>query len=337
MCGIVYVHRKDKQPAARSVWKRYNRQKQRGSEGFGYVAMEKNKIVAIERACTEKEIYEKLKKETATCILFHHRLPTSVPNIVEGTHPIVIEHGELKHTYYVMHNGVIRNDDELKPIHEKAGYKYKTSAEKVWRTATTNYSMGEYWNDSEALAFELAMYIEGKSETVATEGAVAIILIQAQNKNVKGIYYGRNIGNPLTITSNETVLAICSQGERADVPSGDMWKLNDYEPVRLELSVPNEYTYATPHYAIPYTPHMGYTKQIGFQDMKLHDYADDENELYIEIDSLREMIENGKAEMDGALTRGEYEWYRELYDENEEWKLQLQNMEAELLALQTCV
>lgn len=92
MCGIVYVRRHDGKPAAKSVRKRYHNQKARGTEGFGYVAVQNGRVVSVARAQTEHEIMQKLEQETADEILFHHRMPTSGPNVEEMAHPILVEH-----------------------------------------------------------------------------------------------------------------------------------------------------------------------------------------------------------------------------------------------------
>ena len=91
------VSRSDGLPASKPVQRRYTAQKSRGVRGFGYIAVENGKIKRVVRSTTEAGIERELKQETASEILFHHRLPTSTPNVEDSTHPIVIKNKLLKY------------------------------------------------------------------------------------------------------------------------------------------------------------------------------------------------------------------------------------------------
>ena len=112
MCGIIYVSRKDGLSASPIVAKRYHEQKKRGKEGFGYIAIENGYVKSVARECTEKAIMAKLKKETSSHILFHHRYPTSTENYSEVTHPIVVKN-ENQHFRMIKKNNThkLRNID----------------------------------------------------------------------------------------------------------------------------------------------------------------------------------------------------------------------------------
>ncbi len=202
MCGILYCERHDKLPVAKLLKKRFENQKARGLSGFGYIPIENGKVNRIERATTENEIMELLKKETSNAILFHHRKPTSTPNYVETTHPICVENDSLKHNYYVIHNGVLSNEDVLKGEHEKEGFEYTTEYKNI---EMIKFFKREYFktekvefNDSEAFAIELALYMENKKKFITARGTISFIAVQTDKKqNVVKILYGHNDGNPL--------------------------------------------------------------------------------------------------------------------------------------------
>jgi predicted glutamine amidotransferase len=227
MCGIVYAFRKDGKPARKRIMKRYTKQKARGSDGYGYVALNKEHGLAeYHRSMEESEVREAITKQTAAHILFHHRYPTSTNNLPEAAHPIEVRHKELEHTYYVVHNGVIRNPDELKEEHEALGYEYSTviSTEYVAKNGQRYYGAEEY-NDSEALAIELARTIEGLQPKVRAEGTIATMVLQMDKAGTQALalYFGTNGGNPLTVTEDETALVIASEGGKA-IPGNIMYR-----------------------------------------------------------------------------------------------------------------
>lgn len=239
MCGIVYVKRADGKPAHKQVLKRYRKQKNRGEDGFGYVALDgAGKIAKFSRYQFEHEVKESLEKTKHDHVLFHHRYPTSTINVPESAHPIYVNHQELKHDYYVVHNGVITNDDTLKEAHDKLGYSYTTELVTKYQTAKGKMFYGaSAYNDSEALAIELARTIEGLQPYVNATGAIAYIVLQVNKANDRAIalYFGTNGGNPLTITQGPTGLVIASEGGR---------KITDNVCYRLNLKT-NETTTAS--------------------------------------------------------------------------------------------
>lgn len=217
MCGIIHVKRFDGKSAKRMVAKRYEKQKTRGQSGYGYVTIGEQCLT--ERAKYETAILKELESETATEIMFHHRYPTSTPNIIESTHPIFVSNDILEYDYYVVHNGVINNDVELFGKHKALGFIYTTYMEEIWKTQGETY-IEEKWNDSEAFAIELAMFLEEKSTKIDCRGSIAFVAIKVSKKTGKPIrlLFGRNSGNPLKVDKTEQYIAITSEGKGDIVP-----------------------------------------------------------------------------------------------------------------------
>lgn len=227
MCGIIYMH--SDVPVSQRVLERYRAQRNRGYEGFGFVAFTKRNIKRYARFQTEEGIKKALRETDATNILFHHRFPTSTENVAETAHPIKVSHKELEYDYYVTHNGIISNPLKLKVDHEKLGYKYTTELQTQYVTMNgTVYTGGVNFNDTESLAIELARNIELGTPVMATGSASFIVLRVAKDgKRVHSVIYGTNGGNPLTITRGKGgLLCIASQGGAVPVKSMVMYELD---------------------------------------------------------------------------------------------------------------
>lgn len=263
MCGLVQGKRKGNFPIANAVLKRYENQKSRGTEGFGYIAVKDGYIKSVERAETEDEIRKKLEKETSNEILFHHRRPTSTPNYEELAHPMVIKDDCFKHDYYIIHNGIIRNASELKEEHEKLGIKYQTELLEIKKTVAktkTKERVSETvythkFNDSEALAVELALYFEGKKDAIDAMGAVAFIGYETDKKGkVLKMHYGRNT-NPLMIEENGDLFFLRSEDGNDDIEKDTITTV-DYitgHTVTNNIEIGN-YTYQVPRQREPQLP-----------------------------------------------------------------------------------
>lgn len=211
MCGIIFAKSLTQDLMANKyLWELYNEQKTRGTEGFGFLGI--GKKVREYRACYESEIKKELDKREHTEILFHHRYPTSTPNFVEATHPILVSNKLLKYDYYVVHNGHINNCDDLKTIHNNMGFEYTTEIVKSWKTRLTEYEEIMY-NDSESLAIELALCVENLKDSIDTTGNVAVIAVAMDKKTKKPVklYYGSNGGNPLKLKKTKHYFVLSSQ------------------------------------------------------------------------------------------------------------------------------
>lgn len=211
MCGLLYTKRLDGKSAKKTTFKRYQKQKTRGTDGYGAVLLDNDGLIlSTARAQTEKELLEKIRELDGSQMLFHHRYPTSTPNFIESTHPIIVSHDSLNYDYQVIHNGVITNDEQLKKEHNKLGFNYTTEIRTDYVTSVKTYSDFSF-NDSEAFAVDLARAIETGGE-MQSRGAIAFIVLVCEKKSekVKGVLFGRNEGNPLYLTKDKVILTLTS-------------------------------------------------------------------------------------------------------------------------------
>ena len=153
----------------------------------------------------------------------HHRNPTSSDNKLSQTHPIFVSNGSLKYDYYVIHNGMISNSDELRENHEKLGFIYNT-------TRTNRFSKEEY-NDSESLAIETAMYIEKQTKEMMIEGSAAFIVVQTNKKTQKAvnIFFGRK-DNPLKLAGRQGEIRLSSEGKGEEITEDMLYCFNIKSP-----------------------------------------------------------------------------------------------------------
>lgn len=240
MCGIVYAKDFRTNKASRKgvnfkVIELYKKQRARGHQGFGYYAPETDRFV---HNTEEKRIIRLLSKEHgAKEILFHHRMPTSTGNIHKACHPFstrLATGKALKHTYIGVHNGVLRNEHMLKHDHKARGIDY-VSLDNV------------KFNDSEALVYELALFIEGKKPTFDAAGSMAWILMELdeQHKPVK-LHFGHNSGNPLKIHRKHNkflVLSSLGPGE-STIPDKHYvmdYRTGEYTKTDMEMQLNTAY------------------------------------------------------------------------------------------------
>lgn len=286
--------------------KRYQSQKTRGTEGFGYVAMNGDKICKYVRHEDEVDIIKSLENEIADSIMFHHRFPTSTPNIIESAHPIKVSHPELDYDYYGIHNGIITNDEVLKEGHEKLGYVYTTLIKSYFTTqGGTDYTYPDKWNDSEALVIELARYIEGKTKKIFVEGSIAVVVLQVDKETgrVVAMYYGRNEGNPLKIERTKNFFTLTSEGNGIEIPADILFRY-DYHTEDITTDVVKIGIYALQRYDCGYdtsrrTYHGG--ERLGIAgDGTLAENDFDYNEVY-DDDMYWELVAK-RDELDRKLT-----------------------------------
>ena len=247
MCGIVYSKSFVGSSVNKTIVKRYKNQRNRGTDGFGFYIPKNDKLV---HNVKESRILRQIKKGKDTEILFHHRLPTSTTNVRNACHPFSTKQpiGKkkfFKHNYIVVHNGVLRNEHALKTEHEKLGIRY-VSEQKDGR-----------FNDSEALAYDLALYLEGKQTEMKASGSIAFVVIQRSLKgSPQKLFFGRNYGNPLKVKFTTNSLTISSQGSGEDVEAHKLYEY-DYKTnkiVKKPLTI-NGYlqeTYTNRYYSYGY-------------------------------------------------------------------------------------
>lgn len=336
MCGIVYVKREDGLPANKMIIKRYQEQKKRGNEGFGYVAIEDGYIKDVKRATTEAEIIRLLEKEKSSEILFHHRYPTSTENYSEVTHPIVVDNKDLKHVYHVVHNGVLQNEEELKKEHNKLGFDYTTEFVEKQITVFRDYqyeSETTFYNDSEALAIEIALFSEDKKKTIEADGTIAFIAIQSERDGkVTAILFGRNYGNPLVREETKDFICIRSEGKGDNVMAHE---LNCFNRITGE----QYFTDIDIGKVAPVKKSVGY----GYQDMidfPLYndDIEDDMQSGYVEY--YQQELERKLSSVEEQIisTQSDIEEVKKLIgkssdSEKSAWEQELKEMEEDLLSL----
>lgn len=242
MCGIIWVKRKDEKDARKNVLKRYLAQKSRGTKGYGFVTINDGVIGDWWQAQEEDQMRLGMEKIMSNDILFHHRTPTSTPNVFEATHPILVFNDKLKYNYYVVHNGIISNADTVKEKYEKEGYifttKVKTVEKTEYITATRTYpskeKINEEYNDSESFAIDIANVIENGKDEIDCMGSIAFMALQVEKGTGKVLkmYFGRNYRNPLKLDNGKDLLTITSEGRGIDVDPNRLWSY-DYATAEI--------------------------------------------------------------------------------------------------------
>ncbi len=205
MCGIVASF--GGKPID-DVLKGYESQKGRGTDGYGFLALKDGKLIAFRRRTHERGIREELEKVRRLepdAILFHHRYPTSTPNLVDAAHPLPVTMPSWKHTYYMIHNGVVSGTSQFSENEiEKEGYTFRSEVQEVkyYRAGGKLYERIEdsSINDSEVLGYYVASYLEGERKVIPVTGAIAALVVKVHKKTKKATVYAmRNHMNPLKV------------------------------------------------------------------------------------------------------------------------------------------
>ena len=240
MCGIIYYKSFTGRAVNRQVLKHYIRQKVRGHEGFGFIGISQKRL-RICRATQENGIRYYLKKYPFSEILFHHRLPRSTSNTIQTTHPIVVLQPVYRHKYYLVHNGIIHNNAELKAKHEEMGINYVTPQwskyRSFWGSAEERYE----FNDSEALAHEVALFLEGKQKEMEAQGDMTFICLETdRNDNALRLHFARSNRAPLEMKRDSQLLVIASEDvSYQDIPPHKLYtydyRTQDISQRKIEL------------------------------------------------------------------------------------------------------
>lgn len=293
MCGIIYAKNlTDDHPVNNLVKILYANQKERGQQGFGFVGLNKERIGTY-RATDERGIMEYLNEYRYDEIIFHHRLPTSTQNTLKSTHPFVVEMDDRR--YYFVHNGIIQNADELKERHAKKGITYSSEE-------------GTDFNDSEALAWDLCLWLSNQQQKVEAEGSVAFVCLAVSKKTSRAekLYFYRNGGAHLKIYRDKTLFLLASEGNYAPVRKNLLY-FWDYRERRIRrgkfLDIPSP---------------------VSFSFNQYDGYSDEELEVEAVIASL-------KQERDYLLSVGEYARAEAIEDEMEDLKDQLREKKQDYL------
>jgi hypothetical protein len=253
----VYSQSFNGKPVNKTIIKRYLAQRSRGTDGFGFYIPEKDRLTHNVR---EGRILSLLRRDKATEVLFHHRFPTSTANVRSACHPFSTKN-YYDHNYVLVHNGVLHNEEELAEKHYKNGIEYVSMQED-----------GRF-NDSEALAHDVAQFIEGKVERISAQGSIAFICIQSDGKgNKTAMYFGRNAGNPLKMKQTKHSLTISSEGDGELVEVNKLYRW-DYKTKSLtstRVVIPEGYSYSN-----YYGNYRGYGYGYNWDDDGLEDYGVD--------------------------------------------------------------
>lgn len=209
MCGIVYSQSFNGQPVIGTIKKRFNGQRERGVSGFGFFLPQENKLTHNTQEGRIMRLLDRHEKTTE--VLFHHRIPTNTGNVRNGCHPYSTK-DFFENNYVLVHNGVLQNAEKLKKKHEALGIKYVSLQED-----------GKTFNDSEALAYEMALFLEGKQEGIEAIGSIAFICTKRDSKGKPvAVFFGRNVGNPLVMKLTDKSLTLSSKGEGDVVPINEL-------------------------------------------------------------------------------------------------------------------
>lgn len=203
-------------------------QHSRGMEGFGLIRISPEGKVEIDRACEPAKFMIDLYRKESSMMIAHHRKPTSTPNKMSQTHPMMINCGDLAFNYAIVHNGVVSNDNELKKEHEGLGYVYQTDMTES--SPATGYRTVGKFNDSESFAIEVARYIEKKTTVMGARGSCAFIAVQMtkEGKAVQ-VFFGRSEG-VLKMSQTRNKLCVSSEGEGQEIPDATMYSFNLKDP-----------------------------------------------------------------------------------------------------------
>lgn len=238
MCGIVAGFDK-KKDVNEDVLLQFEDQSSRGTNGFGSIFMDETGKFSISRATGQIKAILDIKLQPTKMLIFHHRQPSSSKNKISQTHPILISSGDLKYDYYIVHNGVIHNDDERKKHHnENLGYTYSTEVE-------TDGWYGKkdiMFNDSEVLGYDIARFIEGQTNEIKTAGSAAFIMVQVTKKHqkIRQVFYGRNSGNPLKLAKSRDFIFLSSEGKGEAIKENMLYSFapNDFKIKKKKMAIP---------------------------------------------------------------------------------------------------
>lgn len=327
MCGILFIEKYKKDIDLKNFIKTsYLNQKERGTEGFGYLAIYNDNTVSLKRATDEKTIFEKMKTESESdlkAILFHHRYPTSTDNYVEATHPIKVTRKDK--TYYVIHNGVISNDDTLFEKHSIKGIRYTTQITTKIVTNKSIYMQDSVFNDSESLAYDFVLYLEGYIKKVRAKGSMAVMVIEVDNTTQKAtnLYYFRNNGNPIQKQIKNKFFKLSSVNKKGSPIEINTLFIKDLATgITTEQEIPLEgYSVSTYKYPTYPTNYVGYNTGLYDTDddddyydslYNINSYKkatkDEIEEFYLDFDDtdLQEQIISLQADLDFLESKKNY-------------------------------
>lgn len=258
MCGIIGVLKKQSTgkkstQVAEAIHEIFEDQAGRGTLGFGIAKIGNDKTITTKRSTQLISALLNLRFDCigAKGILMHHRQPTSSPNKISQTHPIFIKNPLLNHNYLVVHNGVLHNEKERKEEHEKLGFAYTTQLKEKEKGFPNDF------NDSESIAIDFVMAIEGLEKTIKSRGSAALVAIQMDKTTSKAIKIHLWRGtNPLNFLETEEAFFFSSMGPGEPLLSETLLSIdletNETLEVKLEQDT-YQSTYVPSHSTPQYT------------------------------------------------------------------------------------
>lgn len=213
----------------------------------------------------EKNITKWLKKYDSNVIMFHHRNPSSTINVKRACHPFSTRDYFGKTEYVLIHNGYISNADELWVEHSKDGIPYQS-----WLEDLT-------FNDSEALLWDFALYMEGEQHDIRARGGIAFICMKIVDGKLTNLYFDRNT-NPLFMKRKKDKLYLASEGKGQAITPGLLYNY-DYAKDTItttKLELPNRYDAYLSNKTSGATPNSGFPSSAPSYP---YDEYDEDNEL----------------------------------------------------------
>ena len=245
MCGILACFNKKKEVNQDAI-DLYEEQFNRGQRGFGIIFVENNQPIQIKRATEPTKFLLDLYMNPSHGIMAHHRTPTSTENELQQTHPIKVHNKILKFDYYVVHNGMIHNVSDMVEKHEKLGFKYTTE------TAGKYLQSSKAYNDSEALAIEIALFLEQKIKTIEAEGSCAFCILKVDKKTQQAVsfYFGKDEISPLNYYVDDNYVMASSEGPGTALPDKTLFEVSlntpKFKEKQLKVTFKEKPIIATP-------------------------------------------------------------------------------------------
>lgn len=210
-------------------------------------------------------------------VLFHHRFSTSTADVPNACHPFSTKN-VFTNQYIGVHNGVLMNENELEKQHIERGITY-----------VSKQSTGEF-NDSEALIYDIARYLEGEVNELTAKGSIAFVVIKRNpDGKATNLFFGRNSGNPLVMKKTKSSLTLSSQGDGESIKTNTLYSYDYDTGVITErfLYIPQYYsnsygtsksttTYGRDYYE-NYDDYYENKYSSSYKQSSLYDYEDTDN------------------------------------------------------------